>query len=89
MNKPASVISDSAPAAPAGIQLSGVFKAYGEEWERQQVIHDFNLVPQYQFPPNPFLAFAYLTGIRKKSHRDWRCLKGWQEWSEHCRDHNS
>lgn len=48
------------------------------------VIHDFNLVPQYQFPPNPFLALAYLTGIRKKSHRDWRCLKGWQAWSDHC-----
>ncbi len=50
------------------------------------VIHDFNLVPQYQFPPNPFLALAYLTGIRKKSHRDWRCLKGWKDWSNHCRD---
>ena len=49
------------------------------------VIHDFNLVPQYQFPPNPFLALAYLTGLRKKSHRDWRCLKGWKDWSEHCR----
>jgi len=48
------------------------------------VIHDFNLVPQYQFPPNPFLAFAYLTGLRKKSHRDWRCLKGWQDWSDQC-----
>lgn len=53
-----------------------------DEW--LPVIHDFNLVPQYQFPPNPFLAFAYLTGIRKKSHRDWRCLKGWQEWSDRC-----
>jgi predicted Ser/Thr protein kinase len=50
------------------------------------VIHDFNLVPQYQYPPNPFLAFAYLTGLRRKSHRDWRCLKGWQEWSEHCKE---
>jgi len=49
------------------------------------VIHDFNLVPQYQFPPNPFLAFAYKTGIRKKSHRDWRCLKGWHDWSDQCR----
>jgi len=48
------------------------------------VIHDFNLVPQYQFPPNPFLAFAYLTGLRKKSHRDWRCLKGWRDWSDQC-----
>lgn len=50
------------------------------------VINDFNLVPQYQFPPNPFLQLAYLTGIRKKSHRDWRCLKGWHDWSDHCRD---
>jgi len=50
------------------------------------VIHDFNLVPQYQYPPNPFLALAYLTGLRKKSHRDWRCLKGWHDWSDHCQD---
>jgi len=50
------------------------------------VIHDFNLVPQYQYPPNPFLALAYLIGLRKKSHRDWRCLKGWHNWSEHCQD---
>ena len=49
------------------------------------VIHDFNLVPQYQYPPNPFLALAYLTGLRRKSHRDWRCLKGWQDWSDHCK----
>jgi len=49
------------------------------------VIHDFNLVPQYQYPPNPFLALAYLTGLRRKSHRDWRCLKGWQVWSDHCK----
>jgi NitT/TauT family transport system ATP-binding protein len=27
----------------AGVNMSGVFKAYGEEWERQQVIYDFNL----------------------------------------------
>ena len=50
------------------------------------VIHDFNLVPQYQYPSNPFLALAYLTGLRKKSHRDWRCLKGWHDWSDHCQD---
>ncbi len=50
------------------------------------VIHDFNLVPQYQYPPNPFLALAYLTGLRRKSHRDWRCLKGWQDWSNYCQD---
>ena len=50
------------------------------------VIHDFNLVPQYQYPPNPFHALAYFTGLRKKSHRDWRCLKGWQDWSDQCRE---
>ena len=50
------------------------------------VIHDFNLVPQCQYPPNPFLALAYFTGLRRKSHRDWRCLKGWQDWSDHCKD---
>jgi len=49
------------------------------------VVHDFNLVPQYLYPPNPFLALAYLTGLRKRSHRDWRCLKGWQDWSDACR----
>ena len=49
------------------------------------VIHDFNLVPQYQYPPNPFLALAYLIGLRRKSHRDWRCLKGWQDWSDRCK----
>jgi hypothetical protein len=49
------------------------------------VLHDFNLLPQYQFPPNPFLAIAYMTGVRKKSHRDWRCLKGWKAFSDECR----
>lgn len=48
------------------------------------VLHDFNLLPQYRYPPNPFLALAYLTGIRKKSHRDWRCLKGWHDYSNAC-----
>jgi hypothetical protein len=54
----------------------------GDTW--LPVLHDFNLVPQYQYPPNPFLALAYLTGIRGKSHRDWRCLKGWQTYSDEC-----
>jgi len=49
------------------------------------VLHDFNLLPQYRYPPNPFLALAYLTGLRKRSHRDRRCLKGWKEYSDHCR----
>jgi len=49
------------------------------------VLHDFNLLPQYLYPRNPFLALAYFTGLRKKSHRDWRCLKGWQDYSGHCK----
>lgn len=43
MNEPASVTGDTAPVEPASVHLSGVFKAYGEDWERQQVIHDFDL----------------------------------------------
>lgn len=49
------------------------------------VLHDFNLLPQYLYPRNPFLAMAYFTGLRKKSHRDWRCLKGWHDYSDLCR----
>ena len=56
----------------------------GDTW--LPVLHDYNLIPQYQHPPNPFLALAYLTGIRRKSHRDWRCLKGWQSYSDECRN---
>lgn len=48
------------------------------------VLHDFNLLPQHLYPRNPFLALAYLTGLRRKSHRDWRCLRGWHEFSERC-----
>ena len=40
MKEPSNVIKDS---VSAGVNMSGVFKAYGEEWERQQVIYDFNL----------------------------------------------
>ena len=48
------------------------------------VIHDFNLVPQHLFPPNPFLYLAYRLGIRKKSHRDYRCIRQWREFSDSC-----
>ena len=50
------------------------------------VLHDFNLMPQYRFPPNPFLWLASRSGIRKKSHRDYRCIRQWHEFSEHCRE---
>jgi len=53
------------------------------------VLHDFNLLPQHLYPRNPFLALAYLTGLRTKSHRDWRCLRGWQTYSEHCQNTDS
>lgn len=52
------------------------------------VIHDFNLVPQYLFPPNPFLKVAYSIGLRKFSHRDYRCIRQWREFSESCSGSN-
>lgn len=48
------------------------------------VIHDFNLVPQHLFPPNPFLRAAYLLRLRKNSHRDYRCIRQWREFSDSC-----
>ena len=41
------------------------------------VVYDFNLVPQYLYPPNPFVALAYRTGMRNKSHRDHRAIRNW------------
>jgi RIO-like serine/threonine protein kinase len=52
------------------------------EW--RPVLHDFNLMPQHMFPPNPFLAAAYRLGLRRKSHRDHRCLRQWKRFSEQC-----
>ena len=52
------------------------------EW--RPVLHDFNLVPQHEFPPNPLLALAYRTGLRKKSHRDYRCIHQWRDFSDSC-----
>jgi len=40
MDKPTSVTRDSAPAS---VHINRVSKAYGEEWERQQVLEDLNL----------------------------------------------
>ena len=54
----------------------------GDGW--LPVIHDFNLVPQHLFPPNPFLYLAYRLGIRKNSHRDYRCIRQWREFSDSC-----
>jgi hypothetical protein len=48
------------------------------------VVHDFNQMPQDRHPPNPFLALAIKTGLRKRSHRDYRCLREWHSYSEQC-----
>jgi hypothetical protein len=51
----------------------------------QPVIHDFNLMPQHLFPPNPFLKLALKLGVRKPSHRDYRCIAQWRAYSSECR----
>lgn len=62
-------------------------REYQGEW--RPVLHDFNLMPQYLFPPNPFLAAAYRLGLRRKSHRDYRCLRQWKQFSEQCGKNHS
>lgn len=41
-------------------------------------LHDFNLMPQHLFPPNPFMALGIRLGLRSKNHRDYRCLAEWK-----------
>ncbi|MDX1460701.1 MAG: hypothetical protein R3348_06545 [Xanthomonadales bacterium] len=50
----------------------------------QPVLHDFNLMPQHEYPPNPVLKLAFKTGARKPSHRDYRCIAQWRSFSEEC-----
>ena len=45
-------------------------------------LYDFNLMPQHQRPPNPFMALGFKLGLRSKSHRDYRSLKHWHYLSE-------
>ncbi len=45
-------------------------------------LYDFNLIPQYLYPPNLILGLAIKTGIRKKSYRDYRSLKNWKRRGE-------
>ena len=52
-------------------------------WE--PILYDFNIMPQYLYPPNPIVGLAFKTGIRKKSFRDYRSLRNWdrrgkQKW---------
>lgn len=41
-------------------------------------LYDFNLMPQYIRPPNPFMALGFKLGLRSKNHRDYRSLKNWE-----------
>jgi len=40
-------------------------------------LYDFNIMPQYLFPPNLIVGLGYKFGIRKKSFRDYRSLRNW------------
>ena len=42
------------------------------------ILYDFNIMPQYLFPPNPIVGLAFKFGIRKKSFRDYRSLRNWE-----------
>lgn len=91
---PASVL-DAGHAILAGAEAAGLFDLdlyYRNILVRRlegawiPALHDFNLLPQHMFPPNPFLALAYRLGLRKKSHRDRRCIAQWERFSEACRE---
>jgi len=41
-------------------------------------LYDFNIMPQYMFPPNPIMGLAFKLGLRKKSFRDYRSLRNWE-----------
>ena len=47
----------------------------GEVW--MPTLYDFNIMPQYLFPPNPVVGLAYKIGFRRKSFRDYRSLRNW------------
>lgn len=47
-------------------------------------LYDFNIMPQYLFPPNNFVKMAYKMGFRKKSFRDYRSLRNWKRRGDKC-----
>lgn len=47
------------------------------------LVYDFNLMPQYLFAPNPIVKLQYKLGIRKRSGRDYQCLKRWAFLGRH------
>ncbi|MFK7794928.1 MAG: hypothetical protein AB8B89_06230 [Gammaproteobacteria bacterium] len=58
--------------SPGNIRL---IKNARDEWMPK--LYDFNLMPQYICPPNPFMAIGFKLGLRSKNHRDYRSLKRW------------
>ncbi len=60
MDKPTSVTRDSAPAS---VHINQVSKAYGEEWERQQVLEDLNL----EISPGQLTAIVGPSGCGKST----------------------
>jgi len=58
--------------SPGNIRL-----VQNEVGEWQPKLYDFNLMPQYLCPPNPFMAMGFKLGLRSKNHRDYRSLKHW------------
>lgn len=58
---------------PGNIRL---VKQSNELWAPK--LYDFNLMPQYLCPPNPFMALGFKLGLRSKNHRDYRSLKHWE-----------
>ncbi len=48
-------------------------------------LYDFNLMPQFQHAPNPFLWMALRLGLRGRSHRDYRNLRKWEQRGQNAR----
>jgi len=55
----------------------GNVKIYKSNDIWRPILYDFNIMPQYLYPPNIFVALGYKLGVRKKSFRDYRSLKNW------------
>ena len=60
--------------SPGNIQ---VLQDSSGEWYPK--LYDFNLMPQYLQPPNPFMRLGFALGLRSKNHRDYRSLKQWKK----------
>lgn len=61
----------------------GNIMVVGDDGHWKLLIYDFNLMPQYLHAPNPFVKLLYKVGLRKRSGRDYLCLKRWAYLGEH------